>query len=499
MRKVLVWIVVIALILIGLKVYWDFVKKGHIVVAQIKDDLSEDNLNYVDEPSWLVYQALKLLSPPLIEYKANCYPYSKILSEIPSKENNLMFQQDQKTVIILLKKNLKMSTPINVFITLRLLNLDVISNKWVYINVAEAIDSVQKIGDEDVRITYKTALSLPYFPFPILFDGYEQYEQEILSYKINKNFTKFPRYSQYDLLTSQSNIFVVSSKKTRITFKNYLSVENFLKDLPQIDLARVPTKLKIYISRNLPQNYKIITLPDKEMYFIFFNPNLSKETRMKIYLAFLQELQKYDLRDYQITTSYILPYHFASYSLKLQENIKVVQNKQNQKKQVEDLKVLIAYTKSTGKEVSSLISEIFTKYLNSDTVIVNLEKELPKRSIFGFEEEKPEPLIKYVIQPYNFDLIISPITFTPYMNYYLIYSKQGKYNIFSVSNNKIEDLLNQIMQGFDSKQKDLLIQLQKELEKQFLIVPIMINTQTFVLNKSVEEIIKVGPTGIDIP
>ena len=144
--------------------------------------------------------------------------------------------------------------------------------------------------------------------------------------------------------------------------------------------------------------------------------------------------------------------------------------------------------------VSNLIEEIFTKNFGAYVLKVNMEEKVAKKDIFGFLIEPPEPSLRQNIDPYRFDLIITSITFLPYMNYYYVYSKDGKYNVYGVSNREIEGLLDRVMQGFGYEQKNYLVELQKKLADQFLIVPILIDKQVFIVKRN----IKIGPLGFDL-
>lgn len=475
-------------------------KREIIVVAELKEDLSNNYLNYIDKPSWLTYQALRLIVPPLIDYEGNCYPRSKILKEIPSKDNRMMFQQNKQTILALNKDDFQVDSinPINIIHTIHLLNMPNISNKWIHKNIVESIEQIDQV-EENLRIKYKMAYSLPYFPSPLIFDNTEKYQQQILdyTYKGLKNFSFFPEYSKYIVKKSETNHFVILSKtkNLEIHFLTYTDVEKLKKEIGKIDVLKIPSTLEEYITKHVNQEeYKILRFPRKEIYFIFFNPNINRNERMLIYQKFKSELQKYNIKEYQLCNSYILPYHFAATDKFNLENNKfndLSSNFPNRKP-----RILITYKDQKSKLVSNLMSEIMNNSFKAEVITVNIEEKLPRKEIFGILVEPPEPSLKDDINPYNFDLIITSITILPYMNYYSIYSKSGKYNVYSVSTPEIEQILEKVMDGFSRSQKDYLIELQQRLFEQFLIVPILIDTQTFIVKK--DKGIKVNAINLEI-
>lgn len=473
--------------------------KQMIVIAELKEDLSNNYLNYIDKPSWLTSQALRLVIPPLIDYEGNCYPYSKILNQIPSKDNKMMFQQNRQTIMIIRKNTIQgqLINPINIIPTIHLLNMQNISNKWIHRNILESVEQIDQIDSEDLRIKYKIAYSLPYFPSPIIFDNIEKYQQQILdyTYKDMKNFSFFPAYSKYEVKKSETNHFVLTSKtkNLEIHFLTYTNIEKLKREIGKIDVLKIPSSLEEYITKYINQEeYKTVRLPRKETYFIFFNPNISKNERIFIYQKLKSELQKYNIKEYQIINSYILPYHFAAIEKFNDENNSNIIPTSLSKK----LNVILTYKDQKSKLLSNLMDEIIKNSFNAEVIIVNLEEKLPRKEIFGILVEPPEPSLKDDINPYNFDFIITSITMLPYMNYYFLYSKSGKYNVYSVSTPEIEQVLEKIMDGFSFDQKNYLIELQQMLFEQFLIVPILIDTQTFIIKKDKD--IKINPINLEI-
>lgn len=476
--------------------YLLFPKKQSIKIAELKDDLSDNYLNYIDKPSWMTSQALKLIIPPLIDYQYDCYPTSKLLKSIPTKDNKQMFLEDGKTVIIFPKSNFINIDPNNIIPTIQLLNMDNISNKWVYVNLVETIDKIEMFNNGDIKIKYKTCYSLPYFPCPVIFDNPEKFQDQIVNYTFKeiKNFNQFPKYSDYVVKKAENNNFILSKNNKEIRFITFTNVEKLKKEVNKFDLIKIPSNLKDYFSKELSTEYQVITLPNREIFFIFFNPNLSKQERVIIYEKLVSKISKYSLKDYQINKTYILPYHFAC--LKQEDESKDKENI-NTSKINRKIKVLIAYKDEKSKLFSNLLEDILTKDLQAEILKTNIERDLPKKEIFGGLIEPPEPSIKASVNPINFDFIITSITFLPYMDYYSVYSKNGKYNVYSVSNTKIEELLGSIMQGFSFEQKDLLIELQKELNDEFLIVPFAIDTQTFIIKKEKMNVLKINSLGIN--
>lgn len=486
-----VWIITILVIfLVIVLVIINFSKGEVLLLGEIREDLGDNFLNYIDKPSFLTSQALRLIIPPLVDYDQSCYPYSKILKEVPSLENGSMFLDNKRTVIILKKDNCLYINPLDIIPTIQLLNLDSISTKWVYRNVLESIDRIDKITDFDVMIRYKLAYSLPYFPSPVIFDDQKKFYEQIIdyTYKDKKNFLIFPKYSRYEVIKSETNYFVIRNNEKTIIFKTYKDVEKLKKDIKKLDVAKIPAKLVNLFVSNMDQDQELITMPNKEIFFIFFNPNLDINKREKIYLEFLNHLNTFDLGDYQINKTYILPYHFAAIDF-LSSKIK-----ESKKVKIDNLKVLVTYKDRKSQLVSNLIEEIFTKNFGAYVLKVNMEEKVAKKDIFGFLIEPPEPSLRQNIDPYRFDLIITSITFLPYMNYYYVYSKDGKYNVYGVSNREIEGLLDRVMQGFGYEQKNYLVELQKKLADQFLIVPILIDKQVFIVKRN----IKIGPLGFDL-
>ncbi|MCS6955354.1 MAG: hypothetical protein NZM44_03250 [Candidatus Calescibacterium sp.] len=500
-NKIISTLLILIIIIFSIKLLIFFThKKEKIVIAEIKDDLTENYLNYIDKPSWITNQALRLIIPPLIDYQHNCYPYSELLKQIPSKDNNLMFLENKQTVMIIDQKNFQTDkiNIINIIPTVQILNMENISAKWIHKNLVDSIDQIDQIQENKVRIRYKLAYSLPYFPSPVIFDNPELHKEQILSYtyKNIKNYSIFPKYSYCELQKSQTNNFIIKNKKKdqEIHFITYTNIENLKKDVKKIDLIKIPPKIEQYLAKYIQKDYKIIRLPNKEIFFIFFNPQLKKEERLIIYLTLKNELSKYNITDYQLNNTYILPYHFAAIEMYTPEELIKPLPENNTRK----LKIMVTYKDEKSKLISNLIEEIVSKKFNSELLKINIEKQLPKKEIFGVLVEPPEPSIKDDINPYNFDLIITSVTFLPYMNYFLIYSKDGKYNIYSVSTSKIEELLNKVMSGLSIDQKDYLIELQKELSNQFLIVPLLIDTQTLLIKKDKVNHIKINPINVKL-
>jgi len=470
-------------------------KPTEIIISEIKEDLGDNNLNYIDKPSWLVNQALRILIPPLIDYNPNCYPYSQILKLIPSKDNNLMYLENKRTIIIIQESNFNTNfiRPFDIFTTFQLLNLENIATKWAYINLVENVSSTEVINNNDVKISYKTAFSLPYFPSLVIFDSKNKniYEKEIVdyTYQDKKNLTFFPSYFGKEspkLIKNQTNLFSINykNKNLYVIFKTYTNVEQLKKDLKKIDLLKVPPTLTSYLKID-PTEYQIITTPHKEIFFIFFNPRIPKDERIWIYSELYQELKKYNLEDYQLNTSYILPYHYASVKIELPKQTNMENKKVNKKR---DFKVVITYKDKKSEMMANLFEDIVKKNLHSTAIKIDIERQAPKRELFGTYVEPPEPSLKEIITPQNYDFIITSITFLPYMNYYYIYSKDGKYNVYGISTPQIEDLLDKIMEGFSYDQKNYLEQLQIELSNQFYIAPLVIDTQCFILKKNKEYI-----------
>lgn len=495
-----VWIItVLVIFLVIVLVIINFSKGEVLLLGEIREDLGDNFFNYIDKPSFLTSQALRLIIPPLVDYDQSCYPYSKILKEVPSLENGSMFLDNKRTVIILKKDNCLYINPLDIIPTIQLLNLDSISTKWVYRNVLESIDRIDKISDFDIMIRYKLAYSLPYFPFPVIFDEEKTFYQQIVdyTYKDKKNFLIFPKYSRFKVVKSETNYFVIKNQQIKIIFKTYKDVERLKKDIKKLDVIKVPPKLVNLFTSNMDQDQKLITFPNKEIFFVFFNPNLDINKREKIYLELLNYLNTFDLEDYQINRTYILPYHFAAIDFYQYLNSKIKESskiKEFKKIKIDNLKVLVTYKDRKSQLVSNLIEEIFTKNFGAYVLKVNMEERVVKKDIFGVLIEPPEPSLRQNIDPYRFDLIITSITFLPYMNYYYVYSKDGKYNVYGVSNREIEELLDRVMQGFGYEQKNYLVELQKKLADQFLIVPILIDKQVFIVKRN----IKIGPLGFDL-
>lgn len=471
-------------------------KKNIIIISELREDLKENYLNYIDKPSWLVKQALRLIIPPLIDYQGNCYPYSKILNQVPTLDNKMMFTINKQTVIILNQDNFLVKTikPLDIISTFQILNMENISDRWVFRNLVESVDKIE-VTKNGVNIQYKITYSLPYFPCPVIFNDPNIYKEQVLNftYKDIKNFSIFPSYSDYKIKQSQTNHFLIQNKKNKqqILFKTYTNVEKLKRELKKSDIVKIPSNLRSYFENNLPDDHQIITLPHKEMYFIFFNPSLKKELRLFLFHKIKEELLRYKLDTYILNNTYILPYHFASKKLVSEEN-KFPNNLSTKR-----CKTLLTYKDSKSKIFASLLQEIIKREITQDILLINIEEKAPKKEIFGTLVEPPELPLKQVINPYEFDFVITSITFLPYMNYYDIYSKDGKYNVYSVSNKEIENFLNEVMSGFSENQKDYLIALQEELWKEFLILPLAIDTQTFIVKQEILNEIKINPINIE--
>jgi len=492
-KKTIIFILLFVITLLAFfaynTVFKNILKSKEFVIAEIKEDLSDNNLNYVDKPSWLTNQALKILVPPLIDYEPNCYPYSKILKEIPSKDNNLMYLENKKTVMIIQESNFTPNNikPIDIFPTIQILNLDNIQTKWVYRNLVENIDSVELINNKDVKISYKIPFSLPYFPSPVIFESKnkKQYEEQILNYnyKDNKSFSNFPSYwtkKNIKLMKNQKNFFKILYEDKKLIFKTYKNLETLKKELDNIDLLKIPINILSYLKIDT-NKYKVIKTPNKEIFFIFFNPKISKNQRIIIYNQIYQEIKKYDPQEYTLTNSYILPYHYSSINLIINE--KKSSKEYNEKYYSNNYKVVLTYKDKKSELMSNMLEDIIKKKFNGSVLKIDIKQKDPRKEIFGTYVEPPEPSLKEIITVKDYDFIITIVTFLPYMNYYYIYSKDGKYNLYSISTPKIENLLDKIMEGFSYDQKDYLEQLQIELLKEFYIVPLLIDNQCFVVKK----------------
>ncbi|MFN3477985.1 MAG: hypothetical protein ACK4ZM_01285, partial [bacterium] len=201
-----------------------------MVISELREDLKDNYLNYIDKPSFLLSQALKLIIPPLIDYQGNCYPYSKILNQLPSLDNKTMYVTNKKTVIILTNDNFLVKTikPLDIIPTVQILNMENISDRWVFRNLVESIDKIEATKN-GVNIYYKITYSLPYFPCPVIFDNPDIYKEQVLNFtcKDAKNFSIFPPYSDYTIKQSQTNHFLIQNKKTnkQILFKTYINVD----------------------------------------------------------------------------------------------------------------------------------------------------------------------------------------------------------------------------------------------------------------------------------
>jgi hypothetical protein len=457
--------------------------KPYLKIGLLSDNI---NLNYIDEPNFLALNIFNLICPSLFYYDNNYLPKSKILKDIPSLDNQKFYsiknQNSLKTVIIINKNDLKDSLDLitlnDILQTPSVFSIDILSKKWIY--KQNFVINRMTIFQDTLNIEYNDAYSLPYFPYPtIIITKYlSDYQNQILDfiYKDKLNFNFLVPYSSnsknkefYELKDIKSsdykNVFTIYNPKNKklIEFSGYNNFEKLNKEIDNLDLVKVDLKIVNLIKK--PKDFEIKILPNENIFFIIFNPNLNMQDRKNIYYFLRKNLTNKLPSNYMLYSYYLLYNHFALYDTNIEQNL----NKNlNLKISKNILKGIIIYRNFNEKIIANLITDTLKNEFNFDSVLFNLSEETNNFSIENY----------YNINKYDF--IIFPVNIKPYFNYLKIYSSQGIYNFYKI--NIDDELVNKIMEGYSYNQKEYLIDLQKELTNTFYIVPILIDTKAYIIN-----------------
>lgn len=457
--------------------------KPYLRVALLDDNI---NLNYIDEPNFLTMNILNLVCPSLFYYDDNYLPKSKILKDIPSLDNKKMYSiknnDSLKSAIIISKEDFKSDVNLinlnDILQTPSLFSIELLSKKWIY--KQNFVINKMTIFQDSLNIEYNDSYSLPYFPYPtILISKYlPNYQQQIMDfiYKDKVNFDFLRPYSSnlkdsefYKLVSIKSleykNIFTIYNQKNNrlIEFIGFKDYENLSKEISKLDLIKLDPKLVNLIK--VPQDFQVKILPNQNVFFIFFNPNLTIENRKSIYYALRKNILNKLLINYSVYSYYLLYNHFALY-----DTDKVIKSEQSFKYKLskKEVKGIIIYRNFSEKIIANLITEVLKDKFNFSETLFNLEQEDS-----GFSLENYFNLDKY-------DFIIISINLKPYFNYSKIYSSNGVYNFYRF--NIDDDLVNKIMAGYSYDQKQYLIDLQEKLIQTFYVVPILVDTKAYIFS-----------------